>query len=239
MFAWRGIRTVSSIRWRKWCTAPIPSFVRSFAISGKKRNFITSEAVEMGQLTPALQQYFKLKEQYKGCCFLAQLGIEYVLFFRIGDFYEFFFNDAITMSQVLGIALTTRGKYKGLCLIAGSMCRPRYSALWNPLLRSRQLLEKSDSKRSQSGNLRTNRGLLHTTSQPADSFRGQITRQAKKSCIGTFGGSPDLCRHAGRRRLPQSSPKQLSLRVVFHSRQCSLRFFGYRHQHWRIRGPQR
>ena len=114
MFAWRGIRTLSSIRWKEWRIAPIPLFVRPFAISGKKRNFITSEAVEMGQLTPALQQYFKLKEQYKGCCFLAKLGIEYVLFFRVGDFYEFFFNDAITMSQVLGIALTTRGKYKGV-----------------------------------------------------------------------------------------------------------------------------
>lgn len=39
--------------------------------------------------------------------------VDYVLFFRLGDFYEFFFEDAIRVSQILGIALTTRGKYKG------------------------------------------------------------------------------------------------------------------------------
>lgn len=39
---------------------------------------------------------------------------DYVLFFRLGDFYEFFFEDAIRLSQILGIALTTRGKYQGI-----------------------------------------------------------------------------------------------------------------------------
>ena len=43
------------------------------------------------------------------------LDVDYVLFFRLGDFYEFFFEDAIRVSQILGIALTTRGKYKGSC----------------------------------------------------------------------------------------------------------------------------
>ena len=42
------------------------------------------------------------------------LSIDYILFFRLGDFYEFFFEDAIKMSQILGIALTTRGKYQGI-----------------------------------------------------------------------------------------------------------------------------
>ena len=44
---------------------------------------------------------------------LRRLAVDYVLFFRLGDFYEFFFEDAIRVSQILGIALTTRGKYKG------------------------------------------------------------------------------------------------------------------------------
>ena len=45
------------------------------------------------------------------------LLLDYVLFFRLGDFYEFFFEDAIKMSHILGIALTTRGKYQGNLLV--------------------------------------------------------------------------------------------------------------------------
>ena len=41
----------------------------------------------------------------------------------MGDFYEFFFEDAIKISQILGIALTTRGKYKGVIGIASHIER--------------------------------------------------------------------------------------------------------------------
>ena len=80
------------------------------------RDFVTSDGVDKEQLTPALQQYFKFKEQYKGRERLSNWIVDYVLFFRMGDFYEFFFEDAIKISQILGIALTTRGKYKGIIL---------------------------------------------------------------------------------------------------------------------------
>ena len=45
-----------------------PSFAvpRVFASSGRKLDFITSESVDKEQLTPALQQYFKFKDEYKG-----------------------------------------------------------------------------------------------------------------------------------------------------------------------------
>ena len=85
---------------------------RTFAAAQRQLDFITSEAVDKDQLTPALQQYFKFKEEYKGCFFLVYFHVDYVLFFRLGDFYEFFFEDAIKMSSILGIALTTRGKYQ-------------------------------------------------------------------------------------------------------------------------------
>lgn len=48
--------------------------------------------------TPMMQQYFELKNQYKDC----------ILFFRLGDFYEMFFEDAITASKALEITLTGR-----------------------------------------------------------------------------------------------------------------------------------
>lgn len=52
----------------------------------------------MAKLTPMMQQYMDLKEQYKDC----------LLFFRLGDFYELFFEDALTASRALEITLTGR-----------------------------------------------------------------------------------------------------------------------------------
>ncbi|GAB4368334.1 MAG: DNA mismatch repair protein MutS [Deltaproteobacteria bacterium] len=51
-------------------------------------------------LTPAMRQYVEIKSRYRDC----------LLFFRMGDFYEMFFEDALRASRLLGIALTTRDK---------------------------------------------------------------------------------------------------------------------------------
>ncbi len=51
-------------------------------------------------ITPAMKQYLALKEQYRDC----------ILFFRMGDFYEMFFDDAVVASKVLEITLTSRNK---------------------------------------------------------------------------------------------------------------------------------
>lgn len=50
------------------------------------------------KITPMLRQYLEIKEQYR----------ETILFYRMGDFYEMFFDDAITASKILGITLTSR-----------------------------------------------------------------------------------------------------------------------------------
>ena len=54
----------------------------------------------MSDLTPAMRQYMEVKERYPDC----------ILFFRMGDFYEMFFEDAVTASRVLEITLTSRNK---------------------------------------------------------------------------------------------------------------------------------
>ena len=56
----------------------------------------------MAELTPMMQQYMKTKEEYPDC----------ILFYRLGDFYEMFFEDAICASKELEITLT--GKSCGL-----------------------------------------------------------------------------------------------------------------------------
>ncbi|MBW2063100.1 MAG: DNA mismatch repair protein MutS [Deltaproteobacteria bacterium] len=55
----------------------------------------------MPKLTPMLKQYFEIKERYPGA----------ILFFRMGDFYEMFFEDAVKAAPILEIALTSRSKY--------------------------------------------------------------------------------------------------------------------------------
>lgn len=50
----------------------------------------------MAQLTPMMQQYIETKEKYKDC----------ILFYRLGDFYEMFYEDALTASKELEITLT-------------------------------------------------------------------------------------------------------------------------------------
>ena len=54
------------------------------------------------EVTPMMQQYLETKAQYKDC----------ILFYRLGDFYEMFFDDAITVSRELELTLT--GKDCGL-----------------------------------------------------------------------------------------------------------------------------
>ncbi len=49
-------------------------------------------------MTPMMEQYFEIKKQYK----------DFLLFYRLGDFYEMFFDDAITASRELELTLTGR-----------------------------------------------------------------------------------------------------------------------------------
>ncbi len=56
--------------------------------------------ISLENLTPLMKQYNELKSRYRDC----------ILFFRLGDFYEMFYDDAITASKILNITLTSRNK---------------------------------------------------------------------------------------------------------------------------------
>ena len=56
------------------------------------------------KLSPMMQQYMEIKEQYQDC----------ILFFRLGDFYEMFFEDAKLASKELELTLTGKACGKGL-----------------------------------------------------------------------------------------------------------------------------
>lgn len=54
----------------------------------------------MAEMTPLMRQYWEMKSLHK----------DKILLFRMGDFYEMFFDDAVTAAPILGIALTSRNK---------------------------------------------------------------------------------------------------------------------------------
>lgn len=87
-----------------------------------EETILLKEAVVVAELTPMMQQYMKTKEEYKDC----------ILFYRLGDFYEMFFEDAVTVSRELELVLT--GKSCGLEERA-PMCGIPYHAAENYLNR--------------------------------------------------------------------------------------------------------
>src|SRR6187431_3824736 len=58
---------------------------------------------EAGRVTPMMEQYQDIKAAHPDC----------LLFYRMGDFYELFFEDAEIAARALGIVLTKRGKHLG------------------------------------------------------------------------------------------------------------------------------
>jgi DNA mismatch repair protein MutS len=65
---------------------------------------VTPKAIdEAGRVTPMMEQYIEIKAANPDC----------LLFYRMGDFYELFFDDAEVASRALGIVLTKRGKHLG------------------------------------------------------------------------------------------------------------------------------
>ncbi|EJW97172.1 DNA mismatch repair protein MutS, partial [gut metagenome] len=58
--------------------------------------------IDLNDYTPAMRQYIEVKRRYP----------ETLILFRMGDFYETFFDDAVKANRLIGITLTKRGKMK-------------------------------------------------------------------------------------------------------------------------------
>ena len=84
------------------------------------QNFLKFEEIKKEELSFVFRQYYDFKEQYK----------DFVLFFRIGEFYETYFKDAIIISDVLGCNLTKRKfNHQGIAPMAGIPYRSLNSAV--------------------------------------------------------------------------------------------------------------
>lgn len=73
-------------------------------MSNNSQDLTLEEIIAKGvKLTPMMEQYYEIKKEYK----------DILLMFRMGDFYELFFEDAKRASKILNISLTHRGKLGG------------------------------------------------------------------------------------------------------------------------------
>ena len=88
-----------------------------------------TEVKDVAEYTPMMQQYLKTKEEYKDC----------ILFYRLGDFYEMFFDDAIVVSKELELTLTGKRLRTG---------RTR-ADVRNPVSCRRNLLKQTGCQRTQ------------------------------------------------------------------------------------------
>lgn len=64
---------------------------------------IAAKAAHDAKNTPMMEQYFKIKAEHA----------DFLLFYRMGEFYELFFDDALIAAKVLDITLTARGRHNG------------------------------------------------------------------------------------------------------------------------------
>src|SRR3712207_8446703 len=79
---------------------------------------VAPKAADDTRVTPMMAQYLEIKAANPDC----------LLFYRMGDFYELFFEDAEVASRALGIVLTKRGKHQGQDV---PMCGDRKSTRLN------------------------------------------------------------------------------------------------------------
>lgn len=81
----------------------LPDFKKSFKLKGFIKLNPENSTPDLSTLTPMMQQYLTIKMQHPHS----------LMFYRMGDFYELFFDDAHKAAKLLGITLTHRGKTNG------------------------------------------------------------------------------------------------------------------------------
>ena len=74
----------------------------------------------MAEYSPMMQHYIATKNEYKDC----------ILFYRLGDFYEMFFDDAVVASKELELTLTGKDWYR-------QAIKLQYVSRWKTLSRQR------------------------------------------------------------------------------------------------------
>lgn len=136
----------------------------------------------MSSTTPMMAQYKKVKEEYADC----------ILMFRLGDFYEMFFSDAVEASKILGITLTARNKKGG---VEGEipMCGIPYHALDNylgKLTRAGKKVALCDQVTAPNGKGIVEREVIRVIT-PGTTFDANIIEEKANNYLAAVKSLPD------------------------------------------------
>ena len=165
-------------------------------------------------LSPLMRQYREIKRAYNDA----------ILFFRVGDFYEMFYDDAKEASRLLAITLTTRDKAKADPV---PLCGVPYHAATGYIAkllaggRTVALCEQVEDPRTAKGLVRREVVRLYTPGTLVDtelltpaepSFLAAIAVTANRNAAATWGLAARRCRSRGRRRRRAVPPPRPLLR---------------------------
>ena len=158
--------------------------------------------------TPMMLQYTEIKAANPDC----------LLFYRMGDFYELFFEDAVVASEALGIALTKRGKHRGEDIpMCGVPVHAADDYLQRLIKRGFRVavceqMEDPAEARKRGSKAVVKRDVIRLVT-PGTLDRGHAARcPAKQLSLGTDrgGGGPGRGRGGGRDRLGRYLDRRVS-----------------------------
>ena len=173
---------------------PAPPADRDTAVAGPL-------APDDARVTPMMAQYLEIKAANPDC----------LLFYRMGDFYELFFDDAEIASRALGIVLTKRGKHAGADI---PMCGV-------PVERADDYLQRLIAPRPSRRRLRADRG-----SRRGEEARRQIGRAPRRGARSSRRAPSPRTTCSIRRAPTSSSPWRAGA-----SRTSASRLRARRHRH--------
>jgi len=151
---------------------------------------LKSEAMKpkgKNRTTPLMRQFTKIKTQYPDA----------ILFFRMGDFYEMFHDDAVEASKILNIALTSRDKDKGepipLCGVPFHAAQPYISKL---LAAGKKVAvcEQTEDPRKAKGLVKRDVVRVVTPALTTEENDLELGKPSFLACIHKHGDRYGLCR---------------------------------------------
>jgi hypothetical protein len=112
-------RAASLANTRHFVDANDPRFCL-VTFSGKAKPLMNKAISDLSSHTPMMQQYWRLKNQHP----------DQLMFYRMGDFYEIFYEDAKKAAKLLDITLTARGQSAGQAFPCAAFPTTRRKAIW-------------------------------------------------------------------------------------------------------------
>jgi len=170
---------------------PLDSVSRNDSAAPAETGAVAPPApAETGAVTPMMAQFLEIKQAHPDC----------LLFYRMGDFYELFFDDAVAASEILDIALTKRGKHLGEDIPMCGVPVHSHEAYLSKLIRSgrkvaicEQMEDPAEAKK-RGGKSVVKRDVIRVVTPGTITEDGLLDPRASNhlACVAEAGGSMAL-----------------------------------------------